>query len=178
MAVKHDWQRFRESPIVNRSRKHLVLLLSLLATATVAACGSQPVTSAASAVPPPLLLGECFMRPVEVTFPLLSVTPTEYSLRTLDTMIEGASPCGHDDIRNYVVVLSVETMIAESTDVSVQKHIDAERVRYVKQYIEQSRHQTGWVRDIYTESRTDYEWVYKERLRAPNYNYVEVWPTY
>lgn len=129
-------------------------------------------------MPPPLPPGECFMRPIGLIFPLLSVTPTEDSLSVLDELIDGASPCGHDDIRNYVIVISVNTTIAESTDLSAQKHIDAERVRYVEQYIKRRQRQSGWVKHIYTENRTDYESVYKERLGAPNYNYIDVEWTY
>jgi hypothetical protein len=122
--------------------------------------------------------GECFMRQNEIDFPLLSVIPTEHSMRTLDDFIAGPSPCGHDEMRNYAVILSAETMVVESTDMSVQKHIDAERLRYIEQYIKQRLYPASWIKRVSTYNRTDYESVFKARVGAPNYNYIEVAWTY
>jgi hypothetical protein len=118
------------------------------------------------------------MRPVEIVFPLLSVTPTENSMRHIDDLIGGAAPCGHEEIRNYRVIISVQTRVEESTDELAQKNIDEERLRYIEQYIRRRQYPTSWIKGVYAENRTNYTVFFTERLRAPNYNYIEVSPTY
>lgn len=66
----------------------------------------------------------------------------------------------------------------ETDDISVLKHLDAERMRYVEAYISDRKKPNGWVKSIYTWKKTDYERVYRERIGPPNYNTIEVTPAF
>jgi hypothetical protein len=162
-----------------KNQKYVARTLTTFAVLTCAACSNAPSEKITHIAPPPLGTGtivDYCVPTIDVRFPRLSVTPSAYSLERIDELLIDQANYVNGDIRNYTIIISVETVMYESDDQAAQKHIDGERLRYIEQYIKIRLPASSAVKHVYTENGTDYRFVQKEhgRYLAPDNNRIEV----